>query len=83
MFVEIYSNEDDIVKRYKVKRCYLPKGAIKKYNVIIYGESFYDQLIDFGINRSAEIRKLTTRQDKDYTQIFCWIMITFKITIYL
>ena len=39
----IHSNEDDNAKRYKAKRCYLPKRIIKIYNVIISGNNFLDQ----------------------------------------
>ena len=35
LFVLVYSNHDNNVKRFKAKRYYLPKGIIKKYNVII------------------------------------------------
>ena len=52
---------------YKAKRYYLPKGIIKNYNVIINGETFFDQPIDSDIKRYEEIRKLTTKEDIDYT----------------
>ena len=39
----------------------------KKLNVIINGKQFYDQPVDSDIKRYREIRKLTTRRDKDYT----------------
>ena len=35
LFVLVYSNHDNNVKRFKANRYYLPKGIIKKYNVII------------------------------------------------
>ena len=44
-------NEDGNCKRFKVKRYYLPKRAIKNYKLIIIGKSFYDQaIIDVDIN---------------------------------
>ena len=69
LFVLIYSNADDNAKRYKAQRCYLPKRIIKSYDVIINGNNFHDQLIGSDVKRYKKkliIRKLTTRQDKDY-----------------
>ena len=66
LFVLVYSNQENIL-RYIAKRYYLTKGIINNYNIIINGKSFYDQPIDFDINRYEEIRKLTTGQDEDYT----------------
>ena len=56
-----------ILKDLHLKRCYLPKGIIKNYNMIINGKDFYDQAIDSDIKRYEEIRKLTTGQGEDYT----------------
>ena len=67
LFVLVYSNEDNNSKMYKAKRYYLPKGVIKNYNVIINGETFFDQPIDSDIKRYEEIRKLTTKEGIDYT----------------
>ena len=67
LFVLVYSNKDDNSKRFKAKRCYLPKSIIKNYHVIINGKNFYNQSIDSDIKRFEEIRKLTTRQGEDYT----------------
>ena len=69
MFVLIYLNRDDDVKRFKPWRYYLPKGIIKNYNVIINGKNFYDQAIDSDIKRYEEIRKLTIGQGEDYNPI--------------
>ena len=66
LFVLVYSNKDDNSKRFKTKRCYLPKSIIKNYHVIINGKNFYNQSIDSDIKRFEEIRKLTTRQGEDY-----------------
>ena len=67
LFVLVYSNQDDNAEKYKTRSYYLPKGIIKNYNVIISGKNVFDQTIDSNIKRYKEIRKLTTRQDKDYT----------------
>ena len=61
LFVLVYSNQDDNAEKYKTRSYYLPKGIIKN------GKNFFDQTIDSNIKRYKEIRKLTTRQDKDYT----------------
>ena len=81
LFLLVYSIQDENAKRYKVQRYYLPKGAIKNYNVIINGNNFYDQPIDSDIKRSKEIRNLTTGQVKIILQDVCWIVITSKIAI--
>ena len=38
LFVLVYSNQDISAKRFKAGRCYLPKGIINNYNVIIIGK---------------------------------------------
>ena len=67
LFVLVYLNRDNDVKRFKTRRYYLTKGRIKNYNVIINGKNFYDQPIDSDIKRYKEIRKLTTVKVEDYT----------------
>ena len=57
LFVLLYSNQDNNSKRHKPKRYYLPKGIIKKYNVIINGKNFYDQASDSDVKLFEEIRK--------------------------
>ena len=67
IFVLIYPNRNDDVKRFNAQKHYLPKQIIKNYNVIINGKNFYDQPIDSDKKRYDEIRKLTTGQGEDYT----------------
>ena len=67
LFVLVYTNEANNTKGFNARKYYLPKGIIQTYNVIINGKSFYDQPTDSDIKRYEEIRKLTTRQDEDYT----------------
>ena len=67
LFVLIFLNRDNDVKRFKTRKCYLPKGIIKNYNVIINGKSCYDHAIDSDIKQYEETRKLTTEQGEDYT----------------
>ena len=64
-----YSNQDDNVKRFKTQRCYLLKGVIKNYSVIISGKDFYDQPIYSDIKQYEEIRTLSIRQGEDYTTV--------------
>ena len=54
LFVLVYTNTDDNVKRCKAKRYYLPKGIIKNY-VIINGKNFYHQSIDSDVKRYNQI----------------------------
>ena len=65
LFVLIYSNQNDSVTRFNVKKYYLPKCIIKNYNEIVTGKNFYDQPIDSDIKEYEEIRKLTTGQGED------------------
>ena len=67
LFVLVDLNRDNDVKQFKTRRCYLPKGLMKNYNVIINEKNFYDQPIDFDIKWYEKIRKLTTGQGEDYT----------------
>ena len=66
-FVLVHSNQIDDSKRFKTRKYYLPKGIIKKYNVIINGKNFYDHAIDSDIKQYKETRKLTTGEGEDYT----------------
>ena len=67
VFVLVYQNRIDDLKRYKAGRYYFPNGTIKNYNIIINGKNFYDQPIDSDIKRYKNIRKLATEQGEDYT----------------
>ena len=49
LFVLVYSNQNDGVKRFNRKKYYLSKGIIKNYNVIINRKSLYDQAINSDI----------------------------------
>ena len=66
MFVLVYLNRNNNLKRFKAQR-YLPKGIIKKYNVIINGKNFHDKSIDSDIKRYKQIRELTRGQSEDFT----------------
>ena len=65
MFVLVCLNRRD-VKRYKVRRHYLPIGTIKNYNVITNEKNFHDQPTDSDVKLYEEIRILTTDQCENY-----------------
>ena len=67
LFVLVYSNQDDTLKRYKAKIHFIPKGIFKNYNVIINRKNFHDQPFDSDIKRYEKIRKLTADQGEGYT----------------
>ena len=67
MFVSVYLNRNNDVKRFEAKSYYLPNGMIKNYKMIINGKNFYDEPIDSDIKRYEEIIKITTGQGEDYT----------------
>ena len=67
LFVLVYPNRNNDLKRSQAKTYYLAKLIIKNYNVIIYGRNFSDQPIDSDKKRYEQIRKLTTGQGEDYT----------------
>ena len=67
LFALVSSNQDHNAKRFNARKCYLPKGIINYYNVIINRKKFYDRAIDSNIKRYQEIRKLTIGEGEDYT----------------
>ena len=67
MFVSVYLNRNNDVKRFEAKSYYLPNGIIKNYKMIINGKNFYDKPIDSDIKRYEEIIKNRTGQGEDYT----------------
>ena len=60
LFVLIYLNRNNDVKRFNARKYYLPKGIIDNNRFIVNGENFYDQSIDSDIKQYKELRK----QDK-------------------
>ena len=67
MFVLVYLNQNDGVKRFNDKKYYLLKVIIWHYNVIINGRNLYDQSVDSDIKRYGEIRKSTAGRDEGCT----------------
>ena len=66
MFVLVYINEGNNVKRFNDRKSYLPKDIINNYNVISNEKNFFDQAIDSGTKRYEEIRKLTTGRSEGH-----------------
>ena len=50
-----------------VKKYFLPRVNITKYNVLIDGRNFYDQPISDQIRKYDEVRKITIGKGDDYT----------------
>ena len=48
------------------KNHFIPRGAIKNYNVLIDGTNFYDQAINDLIKQYLEVRQVSTGYDNDY-----------------
>ena len=67
MLFIIYSNQNDNAKWYKSRRYYLPKVAMKNYNMISNGKYFFDQPIDFDTKWYERIRKSLTGKSEIYT----------------
>ena len=68
LFVLVYLNRNNDMKRYNSWQYYTPKGIIKNYDVFINRKNFYEQPIDSDIKQFEEIRKLT-RQGETIHQI--------------
>ena len=57
----------DDIERTRTWRYYIPNVEIKNYNVMINGESFFDQPIKDNKVTYENIRKIATGQGDDYT----------------
>ena len=51
---------------YSFKKYSLPRVKIEKYNIVIDGRNFYDELINNSIKQYDEVRKVSTGQGDDY-----------------
>ena len=49
------------------KKKFLPRISLIKYNVIIDGRNFYDNLIGSDIEKYREFKKVMTGKGEDYT----------------
>ena len=48
-------------------RYYLPTIDLNKYNVIIDGRKFYDNLIESNVEKYSELKKVMIGKGEDYT----------------
>ena len=64
LFVLFFENEND---RTSCSNYYLPIVEIKYYNVMIDGQSFFDQPINSEGKTYENIRKIATGKGNDYT----------------
>ena len=70
LFVLAYAvaaNGDDEADIKDNKKCFLPRGEIKNYNILIDGRNFYDQPINDLLKQYDEVRKVSTGYGDDYT----------------
>ena len=51
---------------------------IENSNIKVDGRNFYDQPINDSIKRYDEVRKVSTGQGDDYTQVVYWILLILK-----
>ena len=57
-FVAVGNDADQEVGIKVNKKCFLPRGEIKNYNILIDGRNFYDQPINDIIKQYDEVRKV-------------------------
>ena len=55
LFVLVYLNGDDHVKRFKTGKYYILKGIIKNYSVTINGKNSHDQPIDSDMKQMKKL----------------------------
>ena len=55
------------VQRDSYRKYFLPRVNLTKYNVLIDGRNFYDQLISDQLRKYDEVRKIATGKGDDYT----------------
>ena len=68
LFVMAYSREDTNQRdRNSQRKYYLPRIDLKKYNVIIDGQNFYDNQIESGIEKYRELKKVMIGKGEDHT----------------
>ena len=58
---------NDAVFRDNHRKYFLPRVSINKYNVLIDGRNFYDELINDLIKQYDKVRKISSGQGNDYT----------------
>ena len=66
-FVAAGANADEESGMKGNKKCFLARGEIKNYNVLMDGRNFYDQSINDLIKQYDEVRKVSRGYGDDYT----------------
>ena len=67
LFVMAYSRAANEPDRNSRQKYYLPRVVLKKYNVIIDGQNFYDNPIESDIEKYRELKKVMIGKGEDYT----------------
>ena len=67
LFLMAYSREANQRTRNGNQKYYLPRIDLKKYNVIIDGRNFYDNLIENNSEKYRELKKVMIGKGEDYT----------------
>ena len=67
LFVLAYASGNNVTNENSCRKYFLPRLKIKNYNIETDGRNFYGQSINDLIKQYDEIRKISTRQGKDYT----------------
>ena len=68
LFLMAYSRADDNqATRNGQRKYYLPRIDLQKYNVIIDGRNFYDNLIESDIEKYRELKNVMIGKGEDYT----------------
>ena len=67
LFVMAYNRANGQPTRNGQRKCYLPRIDLEKYNVIIDGRNFYDNLIQSDIEKYRELTKVMIGKGEDNT----------------
>ena len=67
LFVMAYNRGNGQPTRSGRRKYYLPKIDLEKYNVIIDGRNFYDNLIESDIEKYRELKKVMIGKGENYT----------------
>ena len=67
LFVMAYNRVDGQPSRNGQRKYYLPRISLNKYNVIIDGRNFYDNLIESDIEKYRELKNVMIGKGEDYT----------------
>ena len=66
LFVMAYLRGGDNPDRNNLRKYYLPRSNLNKYNVIIDGRNFYDNPVESDIEKYRELKKVMIGKGEDY-----------------